>query len=307
MIGFKNLCYTTMKLHGHLERAIELLQSRLQFGTYKESPYGITLVNKPDSILSGLDRGVIVGYQVTLQPIKVGKFPKPDPEDRTKYVQYIDQKLNRQEKHKKDRDRVDAGKFDEVLDEISQNNDIFTVEEPIHQCDFEYHFDRYIVAIITDIKEPDGSELAKTTQEAILRRNYQRPGRFQTQPWSQAVIKRRLECNLHMLKMLHQPMLLVCDASNKLNYEGARPIKPSWGRICMYHINGMELNILPGSEDHEENVNIQKSKGLTRDWDLLDPLWNDKHPMFRTHSAWEYVLHNSKKANHLVTKRNFYR
>lgn len=295
-----------MKSHRHLERAIELLQPRLQFGAYKESQDDIKLVSTQASMWSGQLEGIIVGYQVTLQPIKVGKFPKPDPQDpedtqdRSKYVKYMDERVNRQEKHRKDRDRVYAGKFDEVLDEILQNNDIFTVAEPILSYNFDYHFDGYIVALITDIKEPDGSELAKTIEEARLRRNYQRPGRInrlQNQAWSDPVIERRLQCNLRMLKLLHKPMLLVCE----------KFVVHGWGRICMYHINGMELNILPGSEDHYENIQIQKKQGLARDWELLDPLWNDKHPMFATHSPWEYILHKSKKANNLFTKRSFFR
>jgi len=290
-----------MKSHRHLERAIELLQPRLEFGAYKESQEDIKLVSTQASISRGQQEGIIVGYQVTLQPIKVGKFPKPDPEnpqDRSKYVKYMDERLNRQAKHQKDRDRVYAGKFDEVIDEILQNNDIFTVEEPILSYNFDYHFDGYIVALITDIKEPDGSELAKTIEEARLRKNYQRSDRISrllNKPWSNPVIARRLQCNLRMLKLLHKPMLLVCEKFG------------NWSRICMCHINGMDLNILPGSEDHYENIHIQKNQHLARDWELLDPLWNDKHPMLHTHSPWEYIFHKSKKANHLVTKRNFYR
>ena len=134
-----------MKTCRHLERAIELLQPKLQFGTYKESPYDIKLVNNPASIVGALDYGVIIGYQVTLQPIKVGKFPTPPPpqasiEDRARHDEWEKdghdgKRQQRQVKYHQDRDRVDAGKFDEVLDDISRNNDIFTVEQPILDYD----------------------------------------------------------------------------------------------------------------------------------------------------------------------------
>lgn len=286
-----------MRALKHLERARELLQPKLGFGAYKESPSDIKLVNMPGAIRGGKEYDVIIGYQVTLQPIKVGQFPTTEPPSNTdELARYLDEKakyyVKKREEYHSDRGRMDAGEFDEVLGEIERNTDIFTIEEPLNRYDFRYKYGSYIVAVINDIKEPDGSELARTAEEVIHRNNYQRPNWHLNNP-SAEVVEHRLASTSRMLKLLHKPMLLCFELKPQFKL---KPGSKRFGHIQMYHLNGMEVNILP-CRGNLDDVDIRVCKDFYRGWDLVDPQWNDQHPLFKIHTEWQYLLH---KCRHLV-------
>ena len=148
----KTFCTDQMRALKHLEQARELLQPKLGFGAYKESPSDIKLVNMPGAIRGGKEYDVIIGYQITLQPIKVGQFSTTEPSNTDELARYLDEKakyyVKKREKYHWDRDRMDAGEFDEVLGEIERNNDIFSIEEPVNRYDFKYKYGSYITAVI---------------------------------------------------------------------------------------------------------------------------------------------------------------
>lgn len=270
----------------HLERAIELLDPKLKFGTYKESPSDIKLVNPPIAIAGAQRRDVILGYQVTLQPIKVGKFPQHTQSSAKDKARYLKERQKKQRKHDDDRDKVEyeldpakaRAQFDENLADVFRNNDMFQVEEPLFRRDLKHKWRNYIVAVINDIKEPDGSELATTIEDARQKHNT-----FQPMLYSPGdVIRRRVNSNLRILKLLHKPVLLVFH-----------PIQDGNGRIHMYHLNGMEMSIFAGYLAGDER-GTEECRELARSWVLSDPQWNDEHLMFQTHSTWEYLLHKSR-------------
>lgn len=254
-----------MKAAKHVARAAELLNA---FGVSHESPNYITLVTRENVIKTLRSVGRICGYSVTLQFIRKGEFSEDT------------------EIHKPTEKGGDA-----ALESYRENDNIFDVK----RVDSDV---QYVVALIMDIKEVDGSRLATSIGEvnAHVEKSDLFSDRMQIAVSPEAK-QRRLAENESFLRLLHKPVVV----SNKYSiaehpdqfYEWRKHFSED-GQLRLFSLNGTPLSPI--------------------EYIVQNPQWDERvHSVYvnvdgheeSVLSHWKYILH--KAPNYVSQLRRYTR
>lgn len=185
--------------------------------------------------------GSICGYMVQLELKRKGLFKESEMKHNT---------LNR---------------TTTAIDSYKYHNNIFEVVSPPTKIP-----KRYVVAVITSIKEVNGSRLAESAEEAKEHLKIIYPTK--TSPISERLIQERIASNKSFLKFLHKPVLVI-NTDSEVQFQ-LRQLHA----LALYTLNGMEI-----------------TSTLDNIYEIHNPKWDERSAIFTdrtiSYSNFYYILH----------------
>lgn len=215
---------------------------------HKVSPTHITLVTPKQEVRKHRQQGEKIGYQIILEPIKTGIFETP-----------AHQAPLSNRKYNAHRYLIEPSR-EEVLQSYT-THDISNVKAPYvdlskHKIRLWHAYSKktipepnsmwvqahkeYVVAMVVDIREPNGSPLA-TSYWGVNDHDRELLKWLELPKYACPSVLERMDDNLYMQKFVGKLVLVLPEL----------PLTPS-GRICLYSLNGKKIDPLIGKNTFDE-------------------------------------------------------